>query len=395
MLVLTESTLYWLNLTWNLSMLNKKALLLGHVNNWVNEVRPSISAGTSQNSAASDSQTGRKSYLPSSTVPSLTTNMTSVTSEASSAVPAYRETPVPALTGFPHPEDEDDAQDPAEDVNSTALPCALPVQLQVASHHQQHQMMEHTTSTQVNPSTSDDDFDRPISDVAQTGSKCRCAGYSDSRYVTTSDMDDEGLNTGHGTVGSHLLPTAAKAPHVTMMTNVIMEKPAKKPHTNLYGNAMTEGSGHSAVITMITSQALSTGTNSTGSGHVHYINGHLPSSLQEDRRWMKLVLPALVTWTGSLGDPWVIPDQDLMQALQIIIITISPNFGDLSVIHPGALVFVLVVLFTFVLVIFLTHFVMQATWRLSVWHSNFGSTALAIMAHFLTSGTDDAQPPNV
>ncbi|KAI6118058.1 hypothetical protein F5141DRAFT_1211888 [Pisolithus sp. B1] len=138
MLVLTELTLYWLNLTWNLSMPNKKALLLGHVNNWANEVRPSIGAGTSQNSTASNSQTGGKSYLLSSTVPSLTTNATSVTSEASSAVPAYRETLVPALTGFPHPEDEDDtqaitaedednAQDPAEDVNSTPLPHALPV----------------------------------------------------------------------------------------------------------------------------------------------------------------------------------------------------------------------------------------------------------------------------
>ncbi|KAI6118057.1 hypothetical protein F5141DRAFT_1000163 [Pisolithus sp. B1] len=38
---------------------------------------------------------------------------------------------------------------------------------------------------------------------------------------------------------------------------------------------------------------------------------------------------------------------------------------------------------------------MQATRQLSVWHSNFGSTALTIMAHFLASGTDDAQPPNV
>ncbi|KAI6128900.1 hypothetical protein EDD16DRAFT_1701501 [Pisolithus croceorrhizus] len=327
MLVLTESTLYWLNLTWNLSMLNKKTLLLGHINNWANEVRPSIGAGTSQNSAASNSQTGGKSYPPSSTVPSLTTNATSVSSEASSAVPAYRETPVPALTGFPCPEDEDDAQDPAEDVDSTLLPCTLPVRLRVASHHQRHQTVERTTSTHVNPSTSDDNFDRPISDVAQMGSKCRHAGYSDSCYVATSDMDDKGSNTGHGT-------------QVELQTNVITEKPAKKPRTNLHGNAVTEGSGHLAAVTTITSQASSTGTNSTGSRRVHYINGHLPSSLQEDRRWTKLVLPVLVMWAGSLGDPWVIPDQDLMQALQIIIITVNPNFGDLSAIHPGALVFI-------------------------------------------------------
>ncbi|KAI6100816.1 hypothetical protein EDD16DRAFT_1448330, partial [Pisolithus croceorrhizus] len=31
----------------------------------------------------------------------------------------------------------------------------------------------------------------------------------------------------------------------------------------------------------------------------------------------------------------------------------------------------------------------QATRRLSVWRSNFGSTALAVMAHFLASGSDD------
>ncbi|KAI6011236.1 hypothetical protein PISMIDRAFT_112320 [Pisolithus microcarpus 441] len=79
-----------------------------------------------------------------------------------------------------------------------------------------------------------------------------------------------------------------------------------------------------------------------GSGHVHYINGHLPSLLQEDRKWTKQVLPALVMWARSLGNPWVIPDQDLMQALQTIIITVNPNFGDLTAIHPGAPVFVLV-----------------------------------------------------
>ncbi|KIK10647.1 hypothetical protein PISMIDRAFT_124112 [Pisolithus microcarpus 441] len=79
-----------------------------------------------------------------------------------------------------------------------------------------------------------------------------------------------------------------------------------------------------------------------GSGHVHYINGHLPPLLQEDRKWTKQVLPALVTWAGSLGDPWVIPDQDLMRALWMIIITVNPNFGNLTAIHPGALVFILV-----------------------------------------------------
>ncbi|KAI6123031.1 hypothetical protein EDD16DRAFT_705173 [Pisolithus croceorrhizus] len=118
---------------------NKRALLLGRVNNWANEVRPGVGSCTPQNSAASDSQTGGKSYPPSSTVPSLTTKATSVNSAASDAAWSYRETSAPRVIGFPDPGDEGDAQDPAaEDVDSTPNPIALPVRLRVAGYHQQH-----------------------------------------------------------------------------------------------------------------------------------------------------------------------------------------------------------------------------------------------------------------
>ncbi|KAI5991907.1 hypothetical protein EDD15DRAFT_2168817 [Pisolithus albus] len=83
-----------------------------------------------------------------------------------------------------------------------------------------------------------------------------------------------------------------------------------------------------------------------------------------------------------------------MRALRTIIITVNPNFGDLTAIRPGAPVFVLVP-FSFVSVAWSTHFIGQATRRLSVWRSNFGSTALAIMAHFLASGTDHTQLSDV
>ncbi|KAI6018554.1 hypothetical protein PISMIDRAFT_20205 [Pisolithus microcarpus 441] len=118
-----ESTLYWLNLTWKLSTPNKKALLLGHVNSWVNEVRPSVGCGT-----ASDSQFGGKSYPPSSTVPSLMTKATSISSVASDATLAYRDTPVPPIISFPDSEDEGDAQDiTAEDVDGRQVTTTLPV----------------------------------------------------------------------------------------------------------------------------------------------------------------------------------------------------------------------------------------------------------------------------
>ncbi|KAI6128668.1 hypothetical protein EDD16DRAFT_1516144 [Pisolithus croceorrhizus] len=182
--------------------------------------------------------------------------------------------------------------------------------------------------------------------------------------------------------------SALKLTH--QLTNIITEMPAKKPWTNLHSHTVAEGSGHSAPAMTLPSQASSMQTDSMGSGHVCYINGHLPLSLQEDRKWTKQVLPALVTWARSLGNPWVIPDQDLMWALQTIITTVNSNFGNLTAIHPGAPVFILVP-FSFVSVAWSTHFIGQATWQLSVWHSNFSSTALAIMAHFLASGTDHVQ----
>jgi len=62
------------------------------------------------------------------------------------------------------------------------------------------------------------------------------------------------------------------------------------------------------------SQMPSAGTNSAGMGGgcFHYMNGHLPPALQEDRKCTKKILPTLLRWAGSFGDPWVIPDQDLV-----------------------------------------------------------------------------------
>jgi len=94
------------------------------------------------------------------------------------------------------------------------------------------------------------------------------------------------------------------------------------------------------------SQMPSAGTNSagTGGGRFHYMNGHLPPALQEDRKWTKQILPALLRWAGSLGDPWVIPDQDLVRTLRTIVTTVDPHFANLDEIRPGTPVFVLVII---------------------------------------------------
>ncbi|KAI6146852.1 hypothetical protein BKA82DRAFT_32086 [Pisolithus tinctorius] len=84
LLLLTELTLFWLNLTWNISTPNNRTLLAGCIKSWASSIAP-VGNGTPCNSVTSGSQvqTDGTPNLPPSTVPSLTTKATSVSSEIS------------------------------------------------------------------------------------------------------------------------------------------------------------------------------------------------------------------------------------------------------------------------------------------------------------------------
>ncbi|KAI6145387.1 hypothetical protein BKA82DRAFT_129923 [Pisolithus tinctorius] len=86
------------------------------------------------------------------------------------------------------------------------------------------------------------------------------------------------------------------------------------------------------------------GTNSTTCGRICFINANLPEELQEDRRWSKQMLPALLMWAGSFADPWAIPDLELTTALRIITTSLVSDF-DSHAVCPGTLTFMLVRLF--------------------------------------------------
>jgi len=88
LLLLTESTLYWLNLTWDASTPHNNTALAGHVKNWANFVATAGNTGTSQSSVSSN-LSAHVSRPPSSTVPSLTTNATSVSSAVSDMASSY------------------------------------------------------------------------------------------------------------------------------------------------------------------------------------------------------------------------------------------------------------------------------------------------------------------
>ena len=96
-------------------------------------------------------------------------------------------------------------------------------------------------------------------------------------------------------------------------------------------------------------------------------------------------------WAGSLADPWTISDDELVRSLRIIILTIAPDFGDLNDIRPGMAIFNIVWLVLFTLLLD-SCFLGQACQRLCQWRSNFGSTAIAPIAHFLVSNPEIGVP---
>ena len=93
---------------------------------------------------------------------------------------------------------------------------------------------------------------------------------------------------------------------------------------------------------VISRPTSSIGTTSTSGKRSRHTIADLPLALQEDRKWSKYILPALLTWAGSLDDPWMIADQDLMNNLRAIVTAVIPHFKDLTDIRPGAPAFILV-----------------------------------------------------
>jgi len=75
----------------------------------------------------------------------------------------------------------------------------------------------------INQEESDNDFDEPVSKLAQTGSKHKHSGCNDSQYVAMSELgkaDNEESNTGYNDTDVHLTQ-AVKKPCVNAMVRLL------------------------------------------------------------------------------------------------------------------------------------------------------------------------------
>ncbi|KAI6037078.1 hypothetical protein BKA83DRAFT_14508, partial [Pisolithus microcarpus] len=333
MLLLTESTLYWLNLTWN--ALSQDDPPDNHVHHWIQTV-PATGA------MAFRSQSKRT--CPS--VPSLTTNATT----ASSA----------SLKGLAHNKtfQGDQMPVPAHYMDEEVDQLSFHVK---AVGHEEPKIIAST----VNNVESDEVFDRPIYEEVSARSKCKHLDRDDVDYVTSSeveDFDDGDVEVDDSSMKFGVWP--AKESHVTRMVNNGIKKLKVEKDAGQESEEKNTTAG----------QVFSTGTNGMGKRH-RAKNRDLPSELTEEKLWVRQIMPALLLWARSLADPWSISDDNLVRVLQTIILTIVPSFKDKqNDIWPRTVIFTI------------------ANQHLCTWCNNFASTGINIIAHYLVSNPEIGVP---
>ncbi|KAG2105809.1 uncharacterized protein F5147DRAFT_775129 [Suillus discolor] len=96
----------------------------------------------------------------------------------------------------------------------------------------------------------------------------------------------------------------------------------------------------------------------------------LPAAVRADQCWTKKYLPTILLWAGSYKDIWVIPDDVLLHHAQLIFDAVYKDLNFVLV-HNGVV-----------------HSLTAQ--RISEWHNNFGSTAIAIIMDFMTRNSDCA-----
>ncbi|KIN97259.1 hypothetical protein M404DRAFT_32479 [Pisolithus tinctorius Marx 270] len=227
LLLLTELTLFWLNLTWNVSALNNRTLLAGHVKSWASGVAP-VGNGTPHNSVTlgSQVQTDGMPNLPPSTVPSLTTKATSISSEIS-VTEDDQECTMPQestechmisndVPAAAHNEDEHYFRDP------------LTVSAKFTQYQKPVEAMACATNTSAD-AKSDLKVENPISHAVQAGLKRRHTNHDNVEYVSSSEV--ENADDGGSFCDLHdvnVCMKVVKEPCVTTMTNIRIDKLAKK-----------------------------------------------------------------------------------------------------------------------------------------------------------------------
>ncbi|KAI6040692.1 hypothetical protein EDC04DRAFT_2893880 [Pisolithus marmoratus] len=293
MLLLTESTLFWLNLTWNAISAWEHPNDRDELQCWINHVsteKTPWSNGTCP--------------PPTSAIPSLMTGSTTFISsnpclERKMLVPTY------------YMEGEELEDQPVS-----------PIKVAGCENFRVAMGMDYDAE-------SNNEFNQPIYEEAQTGLKHKQLDRDDDNYVTLSEVEDSNDGYEDHDLHFHLGPAEDLSVKMTI-------------------------DGKKVKVDKNVDQELGQASSMTTRG-------------KASKAWVKIIMPTLLIWAGSLADPWKILDDKLVQSLQTIITSTFPDFLHLDEIRPGMLMF-------------------------TIWHSNFGSTTITVISHFLVLDLDSAVP---
>ncbi|KAG2104268.1 hypothetical protein BD769DRAFT_1676255 [Suillus cothurnatus] len=148
----------------------------------------------------------------------------------------------------------------------------------------------------------------------------------------------------------------------TLMTTTMTKVPC--PAKKVKSEATSKTSITAAILTVPESM-LADMAIKPAAGNGQWQNTDLPPILTENGLWHRQFIPTVLLWAGSQSSFWTIKAADLLCAVQAIFNMMYPKVK--YNIQPRGPIMGMI------------------TQHLCTWHSNFGSTAIALIANFLAS----------
>ncbi|KAG2119083.1 uncharacterized protein F5147DRAFT_801844 [Suillus discolor] len=352
MLLLTESTLFFLNLTSSINATTQKLALGGRVTNWVSGVKPGKSEPSSRASSISTRE-------PPSTIFSHNT----VSSAATSAT--QPPTPIPAAQTKYVP----------DDALTGAFGDEIDDSLEYEATCTEGKQDKGKTKV-VSIFDENSDFDEP-----QVGQGL--LQYDDSELELSREPRTP------FTQAPNLKSFKRKANEILVLDevseaeSVVSDWSMEVEGVNNPIVCVDELSQPEPIVvkkekvlrtTTSTSVTTSVADMDTTPEHMKardaYCTVDLPAAIQADQRWMNKYLPTIMLWAGSYEDIWVIPDEVLLHHAQLIFDAVYKDL-NIVLVHNGVV-----------------HSLTAQ--HISEWHSNFGSTAIIIIVNFMTRNSDCA-----
>lgn len=146
----------------------------------------------------------------------------------------------------------------------------------------------------------------------------------------------------------------------TLTTTTKVPRPAKRVKSEPTSKTLMKPAIPAVPESMLADMAIR-----PAAGNGQWQNTDLPPMLTENGLWRRQFVPTILLWAGSQSSFWTIEAADLLCAVQATFNTMYP--GVKYNIQPrGPIIGVI-------------------TQRLCTWRSNFGSTAIALVANFLAS----------